>query len=129
MGPRRISRRRAAAVEDRPRAHSEQDGHTFSRLGVAAVVFGFIALQATNSAAVSIMGLFVTQGLGVDVIWAGIALGVSAALEIPALFLIGRLARRYSSRALIASGCVAGIAYYAAMAFVSIPPPSSRSRS
>lgn len=116
-----ISRRRAGAVEDRPKAHGEEDGHPFSKTGVAAVVLGFIALQATNSAAVSIMGLFVTQGLGVDIIWAGIALGVSAALEIPALFLIGRLSRRYSSRALIASGCVAGIAYYAAMAFVSNP--------
>ncbi|MGO4584410.1 MFS transporter [Arthrobacter sp. 2RAF6] len=116
-----ISRRRAAVVEDRPKAQGEEDGHPFSKTGVVAVVFGFIALQATNSAAVSIMGLFVTQGLGVDVIWAGIALGVSAALEIPALFLIGRLARRYSSRVLIASGCVAGIAYYAAMAFVSNP--------
>ena len=116
-----ISRRHAGTVEDRPKAHGEEDGHPFSKTGVAAVVLGFIALQATNSAAVSIMGLFVTQALGVDVIWAGIALGVSAALEIPALFLIGRLSRRYSSRALIASGCVAGIAYYAAMAFVSNP--------
>ncbi|UKA57160.1 MFS transporter [Arthrobacter sp. FW306-2-2C-D06B] len=116
-----ISRRRAGAVEDGPKAHGEEDGHPFSKTGVAAVVLGFIALQATNSAAVSIMGLFVTQGLGVDIIWAGIALGVSAALEIPALFLIGRLSRRYSSRALIASGCTAGIAYYAAMAFVSNP--------
>jgi SET family sugar efflux transporter-like MFS transporter len=116
-----IARRPAASVGDRPRAHAEEDGHLFSKFGVAAVVFAFVALQATNSAAVSIMSLFVTQGLGVDVIWAGIALGVSAALEIPALFLIGRLARRYSSRALIASGCVAGIAYYAGMAFVSNP--------
>ncbi|WP_442545678.1 MFS transporter [Arthrobacter sp. KN11-1C] len=116
-----ISRRRAASAEDRPKAHAEEDGQPFSKSGVAAVVFAFVALQATNSAAVSIMSLFVTQGLGVDVIWAGIALGVSAALEIPALFLIGRLARRYSSRALIASGCVAGLAYYTGMAFVANP--------
>ncbi|MCX2746974.1 MFS transporter [Arthrobacter sp. MI7-26] len=116
-----ISRRRAATVEVRPKSDDPDDGQLFSKTGVAAVVLGFIALQATNSAAVSIMGLFVTQGLGVDVIWAGIALGVSAALEIPALFLIGRLARRFSSRALIASGCFAGIAYYAAMAVVSNP--------
>ncbi|UKA61262.1 MFS transporter [Arthrobacter sp. FW306-04-A] len=116
-----ISRRRAATVEARLKSDDPDDGQLFSKTGVAAVVLGFIALQATNSAAVSIMGLFVTQGLGVDVIWAGIALGVSAALEIPALFLIGRLARRFSSRALIVSGCIAGITYYAAMAFVSNP--------
>ncbi|GAA4031967.1 MFS transporter [Arthrobacter methylotrophus] len=114
-----ISRRRSVPVETRPRADAD-GGQLFSKTGVAAVV-SFIALQATNSAAVSIMGLFVTRGLGVDVIWAGIALGVSAALEIPALFLIGRVSRRFSSRALIASGCVAGFAYYAAMAFVSNP--------
>ncbi|WP_051423247.1 MFS transporter [Arthrobacter sp. MA-N2] len=115
-----IYRRRSVPIETRPRADADA-GQLFSKTGVAAVVVSFIALQATNSAAVSIMGLFVTRGLGVDVIWAGIALGVSAALEIPALFLIGRLSRRFSSRALIASGCVAGFAYYAAMAFVSNP--------
>ena len=30
-------------------------------------------------------------------IWAGIALGVAAGLEVPALILIGRLSRRFSS--------------------------------
>jgi MFS transporter, SET family, sugar efflux transporter len=73
-----IARRRADPVEDRPKAHGDDDGQVFSKTGVAAVVVGFIALQATNSAAVSIMSLFVTQGLSTDVIWAGIALGVSA---------------------------------------------------
>lgn len=99
----------------------DDDGPSLSRAGLAAVVLAFIALQATNSAAVSVMGLFVTGRLGLDVLWAGIALGVSAALEIPALLVIGRLSARFSSRALITSGCFAGIAYYAAMAFVADP--------
>ena len=116
-----LKRRRPVDADDQPRHEDPDGGRGFSKAGVAAVVLGFIALQATNSAAVSIMGLFVTQGIGADVVWAGIALGVSAALEIPALFLIGRLARRFSSRALIASGCVAGIAYYGLMAFVGNP--------
>ncbi|MBT8160370.1 MULTISPECIES: MFS transporter [Arthrobacter] len=116
-----LKQRRPVDADVQPRHEDPDGGRGFSKAGVAAVVLGFIALQATNSAAVSIMGLFVTQGLGAGIVWAGIALGVSAALEIPALFLIGRLARRFSSRALIASGCVAGIAYYGLMAFVSNP--------
>jgi SET family sugar efflux transporter-like MFS transporter len=116
-----IARRPAADAEASDQARPAADGQPASKAGVAAVVLGFVALQATNSAAVSIMGLFVTRGLGLDVMWAGVALGVSAALEIPALLVIGRLGRRFSSRALIASGCLAGIAYYAAMAFASNP--------
>jgi len=50
-----------------------------------------------------------------------VALGVAAGLEIPALLLIGRLSRRFSDLGLIASGCVTGIAYYIAMAYVSGP--------
>ena len=34
---------------------------------------------------------------GFNVIWAGIALGVAAGLEVPALFLIGRLGLRFSN--------------------------------
>jgi len=55
------------------------------------------------------------------VIWAGIALGVAAGLEVPALVLIGRLSLRFSSLRLIATGCIAGIAYYVAMAYVTGP--------
>ena len=90
-----------------------------SRTRTAVIVVAFVALQATNSAIVAVMGLFVTRALGLDVIWAGVALGVSAALEIPALLLLGRL--RFSSLTLIASGCVAGIAYYLGMCAVSGP--------
>ena len=64
----------------------------------------------------SIMTLFVTETMRIDVIWAGIALGVAAGLEVPALVLIGRLSLRFSSLRLITTGCVTGIAYYVAMA-------------
>jgi MFS transporter, SET family, sugar efflux transporter len=53
--------------------------------------------------------------------WAGIALGVAAALEVPALISIGRLSDRYSHLGLIATGCLAGIAYYLGLAFVTGP--------
>lgn len=92
-----------------------------ARSRVAVIVVAVVALQAANSAAVSVMALYVTRTLGLDVVWAGIALGVSAALEIPTLLLIGRLGLRYSDLGLVASGCVAGTAYYAGMAVTSGP--------
>jgi SET family sugar efflux transporter-like MFS transporter len=55
------------------------------------------------------------------VAWAGAALGVAAALEIPALLVIGRLSRRVSAPWLLASGCAAGIVYYTAMAYAQGP--------
>jgi SET family sugar efflux transporter-like MFS transporter len=113
---------RSAARAAGGRSRTKRRGVTpMSRMAVALIVAAFIALQATNSAVVSIMGLFVTRTLELDVIWAGIALGVAAGLEIPALLLTGRLSRRYSSLGLIASGCVVGIAYYVGMALVSGP--------
>lgn len=102
-------------------AKTPDDREQIAKLGVALIVAAFVILQATNATVVSILTLFVTETLRMDVVWAGIALGVAAGLEIPALVLIGRLSRRYSSLGLIASGCVAGIAYYVGMAYVSGP--------
>jgi SET family sugar efflux transporter-like MFS transporter len=102
-------------------AETATDDRPMRRTGIAVVVAAFIALQAANSAAVSIMSLFVTETLGLDVMWAGVALGVAAGLEIPALLLIGRLSYRFSDLRLIASGCVVGITYYTAMVFVPGP--------
>lgn len=117
----------AAMLAVRSPAHAGQaeaagpvgDDQPMARTGVAVVVAAFIALLATNNAVVSIMTLFVTTTLGLDVRWAGVALGVAAGLEIPALLLIGRLSQHFSDLGLIASGCVTGIAYYIAMAYVS----------
>jgi SET family sugar efflux transporter-like MFS transporter len=64
--------------------------------------------------------LLISSG-ALSMIWAGVALGVAAGLEIPAVLLIGRLNQSFSLLGLIASGCLAGIAYYVAMAFVSGP--------
>ena len=105
------------------RTAESTDERPMRRLGVGLIVGAFILLQATNATVVSIMTLFVTESLGLGVVWAGIALGVAAALEVPALLLIGRLSRHYPSLRLIASGCVAGICYYVAMTFISGPAP------
>ncbi len=117
LGVRRRARRDPAGEPVAPFAADS----TMSRSGVALVVAAFVALQATNSAVVAIMALYVTRSLGLDVIWAGLSLGVAAALEIPALLVLARLEDRFSSLALIGAGCVAGIAYYAVMVVVSGP--------
>lgn len=66
-------------------------------------------------------GLFVTERLHLPLIWSGIALGLSALLEIPALIAIGKLTHRYSAHTLIISGCLAGAAYYTLMTFLADP--------
>jgi SET family sugar efflux transporter-like MFS transporter len=106
----------AAAADDPPAGD-----RPMSRTAVGVIVAAFILLQATNAAVMSAMTLYVTESLGLQVMWAGVTLGVAAGLEIPALLLIGRLSDRISGLTLIVSGCLAGIAYYAAMAFVSGP--------
>ncbi|MGB4779071.1 MFS transporter [Microbacterium sp.] len=67
------------------------------------------------------MALYVTASLGLPVIWGGITLGAAALAEIPALWMMGRLARRFSVHSLMISGCLAGIVYYVALVLVSEP--------
>ncbi|MGZ4663022.1 MAG: MFS transporter, partial [Arthrobacter sp.] len=117
-----IAKRRAAkSMDPDPDPTLHAPGQPVSRTAVVLIVSGFVALQATNSAAVSVMSLFVTERLGLPLIWSGVALGISALLEIPALLIIGRLSRRFSSQAILATGCVAGVAYYAAMTVLTGP--------
>jgi SET family sugar efflux transporter-like MFS transporter len=70
---------------------------------------------------VAATGLFVTVTVGLDVVWAGIVLGVAAAVEIPALLVVGRLSLRVPHTRLLLSGCLAGAVYYAAMSAASAP--------
>jgi SET family sugar efflux transporter-like MFS transporter len=116
-----ISGRRPAHGAAHPAVAREPERQPVRKTTIAALTGAFILLQATNSAAVSIMSLFVTAQLGLPVIWAGITLGAAALLEIPALWLIGRLSRRFSGYSMIISGCTAGVLYYSAMIFVRDP--------
>jgi SET family sugar efflux transporter-like MFS transporter len=113
----------AAATGDSPStpAAATREESPVGRAGIVLITAAFILLQATNAAAMTIMTLYVTETLHLDVMWAGIALGVAAALEVPALIFIGRLSDRYSHLGLIATGCLAGIAYYLGLAFVTGP--------
>jgi MFS transporter, SET family, sugar efflux transporter len=113
--------RSAAGTRAEPETPASSGRAPVSRRRIAVLLVVFVALQATNSAVVSIMALFVTDRMGLPVGWAGAALGVAAALEIPALLTIGRLSRRFPAPWLLASGCVAGIVYYTAMAYARGP--------
>ena len=117
-----ISKRRSALADGSGDAPAPgATAAPVARSLVVTVVIAFVLLQATNSAAVSILSLFVTERLHLPLVWSGIALALSALLEIPALLLIGRLSDRFSGFALLASGCVAGVVYYAAMTLLRDP--------
>ena len=116
-----ISQRSAALDRGKPAGRAEDDHLALGRGAVVLIVAAFVLLQAANATVTSIMTLFVVETVRIDVIWAGIALGVAAGLEVPALILIGKLSLRFSSLRLVATGCVAGIAYYVAMAYVTGP--------
>jgi MFS transporter, SET family, sugar efflux transporter len=119
---RRAAARSAAAGGAQPPSTAPTpDESPVGRLGVVLIMAAFILLQATNATAMTIMTVYVTDTLRLNVMWAGIALGVAAALEVPALLLIGRLSNRFSHLGLIATSCLAGIAYYLGLMFVSEP--------
>ena len=113
--------RRGAVDADETADPSTPAGPAHSRLSTLLIMVAFVVLQATNATATSIMTLYVSATLGLDVLWAGIALGVAAGLEVPAMLTIGRLSARFSHLGLVATGCLAGIAYYVGLAFVSDP--------
>src|SRR5699024_349645 len=69
-----------------------------------------------NATAMTFMALYVTETVGLPVLWAGVVLGLAAALEVPALVLIGRLGDRISHLTLVAVGGVRSAVYYAGLA-------------
>lgn len=92
-----------------------------TRAGVAVVVGAFVLLQCANATATSFLTVYVAQDLALDVVWAGVALGVAAGLEVPALLLVGRLGTRVPATRLVVVGGVVGVAYYLALATVTTP--------
>ena len=91
----------AAGPEERPA--SDGTG-SFPRSRITPSSSPWSRCRLPNSAAVSVLALYATRTLGLDVVWVGVALGVSAALAIPALLLIGRLGLRLSDPGLVAAG-------------------------
>jgi MFS transporter, SET family, sugar efflux transporter len=121
MSHRRAAAQAAAAGGRATSAAATPDESPVGRLGVVLITAAFVLLQATNATAMTIMTVYVTETLRLDVMWAGVALGVAAALEVPALLLTGRLSSRYTHLGLLATSCLAGIAYYLALAFATGP--------
>ena len=117
-----ISQRRAIQLSSATTAAAPTpDEAPVGRLGIVLITAAFVLLQAANATGMTILTVYVIETVHLDVVWAGVALGVAAALEVPALILIGRLTERFSSLVLIATGCLAGIAYYVGLAFVTGP--------
>lgn len=92
-----------------------------SKIALVLIVTAFVLMQATNNTNVSIMNLHVVERLHLPIEWAGVALAVAAAAEIPALLAVGWLAKRWSSMALVAQGCLVGVLYFIGMAYASNP--------
>ena len=92
-----------------------------TKWAMVTIVAAFVVLNTSNYATVTMTSLLVTEHMQLPVYWAGIALGISAGIEIPALLWLGRLSTRYSGMALMATGCLASVTYYALMAVVTQP--------
>lgn len=118
----RQARRPAAAPSDVPQAQEPAPPTPrLSRARLAVIIVAFVLIQAANAATTAVLTLFVGDGLGLPLLWAGLALSLAAALEIPALVWLGRLSERFSLTGLMLAGCLAGMAYCVGMAFVREP--------
>src|SRR5699024_6787074 len=100
----------AEAAQPAPSSHALPPG---SRLATLVIIGAFVLFQATNATAMTFMALYVTETVGLPVLWAGVVLGLAAALEVPAPVLIGRLGDRISHLTLVAAGAVLSAVYYA----------------
>ena len=87
----------------------------------AVIMAGSVTLQASAAAAMSIMILFVVETLRLDIVWAGVALGLAAVAELLAMLVISGLRGRVSQHRVVVSGCLAGVLYGAGMTLVQGP--------
>ena len=116
------ARRRARSdLDDAAKPASPDDAIQLSRVAVVITVAAFVLLQAGNATVLSVLALYVTDTLHLRVVWAGVALGLAAGLEVPALLVMGRLTARFSSFRLLLTGCLAGIGYYVGVALITGP--------
>ena len=85
--------RTALASGTPPAPAHEEDDVSLGTAGIVLVTAAFVLLQATNATAMSFLAVYVPQTMGADVVWAGVALGVAAGLEVPALMIVARRPR------------------------------------
>jgi SET family sugar efflux transporter-like MFS transporter len=78
-----IAQHAKVTVSTEAAAPTSDDQLRLAKLGVVLIVAAFIVLQATNATAMTIMTLYVTETLHLDVIWAGSLSGSLPALKYP----------------------------------------------
>lgn len=116
-----MRRRSGRLVGADPAPAAQAPAVSFGRRGVVLITAAFVLLQAANATGMTILTVYVVETMGLPVLWGGIALGVAAALEVPALLVIGRLTGRFSSVLLILTGCAAGVLFFIGLAAASGP--------
>lgn len=99
-----------------PAADATARTPTASHGMIALLLVIFALLQASNSAAVAITTLFVTDDLNLSPVWGGVALGMAAGLEVPVLLLLSRSGHRLRDLTLLTVACLLGTTYYVLMA-------------
>lgn len=116
-----MKERRPAPAEPATPARSPHALPPGSRLGTILIIGAFVLFQATNATAMTFMALYVTETVGLPVLWAGVVLGLAAALEVPALVIIGRIGDHISHLTLVAAGALLSAVYYAGLVVVTEP--------
>lgn len=116
-----MKERRPAPAEPATPARSPHALPPGSRLATVLIIGAFVLFQATNATAMTFMALYVTETVGLPVLWAGVVLGLAAALEVPALVIIGRIGDHISHLTLVAAGALLSAVYYAGLVVVTEP--------
>jgi len=87
-----------------------------SKLGVTSLFLGFSFMQTAMSASMTVTALFAVRSLHSTSLWGGIALGLAAGLEVPALLWLRKAVMKHSEVRLISYAALAGVGYYFLMA-------------
>lgn len=91
------------------------------RWAVTLVILAVTLFQTTNATAVSFLTIYSVETLQLEALWGGLALGIAAGLEIPALVIFGRIGDRVSHLTVMVLGAVAGVGYYLGIALATGP--------
>lgn len=87
------------------------------RAEVVVAAVAFVALQTASALGVLALPLLLTREVGATTAAVGVAAGLAAALEIPLMLMLGKIAARAERRRpLLCLGAAAGVSYYALVA-------------
>lgn len=106
-----MMRRRTRAASPEP-VLQKPSGAAPRRLPVGLALLALSLTGASNTTAVAVITLFVTDHLHAAPLWAGLALGLCATLEIPVLVASGRIGMDRSKFAMVTVGALLALVYY-----------------